>query len=130
MKNACLFLCAYVFCAMALLGQGFGTIVGTVTDPYNDAFEFVHNAVFNARNYFAPACDQLKRNQYGGTLGGSVILPKLYNGRDKTFFFFGYQGTKIRTIGNTSSSYVPTTAERNGDFSALLDAKNPVIPFP
>ena len=115
-------------------GGNAGGVVNIVTksgtnDFHGDAFEFVRNAVFNARNYFAPARDQLKRNQYGGTLGGPVVLPKLYKGRDKTFFFFGYQGTKIRTIGNTASSYVPTAAERNGDFSALLRASNAANPF-
>ena len=52
-------------------------------------------------------------------------FPRLYNGKNKTFFFLAYQGTRIHTIGSTSSEYVPTTAEMNGDFSAYLTASNP-----
>ncbi len=96
---------------------------------HGDAFEFVRNGVFNARNFFAPARDQLKRNQFGGTIGGPVVIPKLYNGKDKTFFFFGYQGTRIRNIGNVQNATLPTAAERTGDFSALLNAASPANPF-
>jgi hypothetical protein len=115
-------------------GGNAGGVVNIVTKsgtnaPHGDLFEFVRNADFNARNFFAPKRDPLKRNQYGGVIGGPVMIPKLYNGKDKTFFFFGYQGTKIRTIGNTASAFLPTVAERSGDFSALLDAANPANPF-
>ena len=115
-------------------GGNAGGVVNIVTksganDLHGDAFEFVRNYSFNARNFFAPARDLLKRNQYGGTVGGPVTIPKLYSGKDKTFFFFGYQGTKIRSVGNTTSAFVPTAAERIGDFSALLDPNNPANPF-
>src|SRR4051794_26210693 len=118
----------------AQYGGNAGGVVNIVTksgtnDLHGSGFDFVRNAVFNARNFFAPERDKLKRNQYGGTLGGPVIIPKLYNGKDKTFFFFGYQGTKIRSIGNTTSAYVPTDAERVGDFSALLNPSNPSNQF-
>jgi len=65
---------------------------------HGSAFEYVRNQAVNASNFFSPIVngkkqqDGLKRNQYGGTLGGPVWLPKIYNGRDKTFFFFSYQG--------------------------------------
>ncbi len=58
-------------------------------------------------------------NQYGGTIGGPVVLPKLFNGRDRVFFFFAYEGIKD-SIPNPSTHTVPTAAERRGDFSALL----------
>ena len=58
-------------------------------------------------------------NQYGGTIGGPVTIPKLYSGHDKLFFFFGYEGIKD-SIPNPSTHTIPTPAERNGDFSALL----------
>jgi hypothetical protein len=96
---------------------------------HGDAFEFVRNSVFNARNFFASKVDQIKRNQYGGTIGGPVLIPKLYKGKDRTFFFFGYQGTKFRNLGNTTSAFVPTAAERTGDFSALLNAASPANQF-
>jgi hypothetical protein len=115
-------------------GGNAGGVVNIVTKSgtnavHGDLFEFVRNADFNARNFFAAVRDPLKRNQYGGIIGGPLIIPKVYNGKNKTFFFFGYQGTKIRTIGNTSSAYVPTAAERAGNFSALLDPANPANPF-
>src|SRR3954468_19887447 len=118
----------------ARYGGNAGGVVNVVTKSgtnglHGDAFEFVRNAVFNSRNYFAATRDQLKRNQFGGTIGGPVIIPKLYNGKDKTFFFFGYQGTRIRNVGNTQSATLPTAAERTGDFSALLNANNPANPF-
>ncbi len=114
----------------ARYGGNAGGVVNVVTktgtnELHGDLFEFVRNAVFNARNFFAPARDQLKRNQFGGTLGGPVVIPRLYNGKNKTFFFMGYQGTRIRNIGNTASEYVPTAANLAGDFSAYLSASNP-----
>ncbi|HZQ53691.1 MAG TPA: carboxypeptidase regulatory-like domain-containing protein [Bryobacteraceae bacterium] len=118
----------------AQYGGNAGGVVNIVTksgtnELHGLLFEFVRNYDFNARNFFAAKRDLLKRNQYGGTIGGPVVIPKLYNGKDKTFFFFGYQGTKIRNVGNTSSAFVPTAAERTGDFSALLNASNPANPF-
>src|SRR3954471_8592320 len=118
----------------ARYGGNAGGVVNVVTKSgtnslHGDAFEFVRNGEFNARNYFAANRDQLKRNQFGGTIGGPVVIPKLYNGKDKTFFFFGYQGTRIRNLGNPQSATLPTAAERSGNFSALLDANNPANPF-
>ncbi len=114
----------------ARYGGNAGGVVNILTksganEPHGDLFEFNRNAVFNARPFFASKRDQLKRNQFGGTLGGPVVIPRLYNGKNKTFFFMGYQGTRIRNLSNSSNAYVPTQAELNGDFSALLSASNP-----
>lgn len=114
-------------------GGNAGGVVNVVTKGgtnqfHGDAFEYVRNPVFNARNFFSPNRDVIKRNQFGGTFGGPVIIPHLYNGRDRTFFFFGYQGTRYRDA-STGHAFVPTTAELNGDFSALLSATNPNNPF-
>jgi hypothetical protein len=118
----------------ARYGGNAGGVVNVVTksgtnDLHGSGFEFVRNAVFNARNYFAVSRDQLKRNQYGGTLGGPVVIPHFYNGKNRTFFFFGYQGTRIRNVTSSSNAYVATAAEMNGDFSALQSASNPANPF-
>jgi hypothetical protein len=111
----------------ARYGTNAGGVVNIVTKSgtnrfHGSAFEFVRNSVFNARNFFASAVDQLKRNQFGGTIGGPIK-------RDKTFFFAGYQGTILH---NTSSNQatVPTIANLNGDFSALLDPNSPNNPLP
>src|SRR5215813_8431961 len=72
-------------------------------DFHGDLFEFVRNGMFNARNAFAARRDSLKRNQFGGTLGGAIIQNKL-------FFFGGYQGTTIRQDPSDLIQFVPTPA--------------------
>jgi carboxypeptidase family protein len=79
---------------------------------HGDAFEFVRNYLFNARNFFAPQRDSLKRNQFGGTLGGPIA-------RDKLFFFAGYQGKIEKSNPGETISFVPTAAMRSGDFTAF-----------
>jgi hypothetical protein len=118
----------------AQYGQNSGAIVNVVTRSgtnqfHGGAFEFVRNSVFNARNWAAPSRDQIKRNQFGGTLGGPIRIPGFYNGKDRTFFFFGHQSTRFRYVSSGGQGYVPTTANLTGDFSAMLDAKNPANPL-
>ena len=115
-------------------GQNAGGVVNIITKSgtnqlHGDAFGFLRNAVFNARNFFAAQRDQLKRGQFGGVIGGPVYIPGVYDGRDRTFFFFGYQGTRIRNLQGAQSAFVPTPANLAGDFSALLDAGNPGNPL-
>ncbi len=86
------------------------------TNTYHgDLFEFLRNGDLNARDFFAPTRDTLKRNQYGGTIGGPV-LPRY---RDKLFFFAGYQGTILKSDGTQNIAYVPTTAELAGNFTTV-----------
>src|SRR5207247_7565139 len=68
---------------------------------HGNLFEFVRNGAFNARNFFAPAQDSLRRNQFGGTAGGPIV-------KDKLFLFSGYQATRTRTAPPQTISYVPT----------------------
>jgi hypothetical protein len=75
-------------------------------------FEFVRNDLFNARNYFATKNSTLKRNQFGGTIGGPVL-------KNKLFFFGGYQGTTLRQDPSDLRSFVPTAAMLAGDFTAF-----------
>ena len=94
-----------------------GAVVNAVTKAgtnkfHGDAFEFVRNGAFNAIDFFATKQDTLKRNQFGGTLGGPIK-------KDKIFGFFGYQGTEIRTAPPSSIAYVPTAAVLTGNFSQL-----------
>src|SRR5204863_3605450 len=79
---------------------------------HGDLFEFVRNGIFNARNAFAATRDTLKRNQYGGTIGGPIL-------KNKLFFFGGYQGTRTRQDPPQTYAYVPTAAMLAGDFRAL-----------
>src|SRR5207237_334239 len=58
----------------------------------------------------------LNKNQFGGTFGGPLLIPRVYSGTDRTFFFVSYQGGRRRT-GSVGQAQVPTAQERNGDFS-------------
>jgi carboxypeptidase family protein len=82
-------------------------------DLHGDAFEFVRNGSMNARNFFAPVRDSLKRNQFGGVLGGPIV-------RSKLFFFGGYQGTTQRTAPTTNIAFVPTRDVLAGNFQSIL----------
>ncbi len=81
-------------------------------------YEFLRNEKLDARNFFGARRDLLKRNQFGVSVGGPVYLPKIYDGRNRTFFFANYEGMRERQ-GNTVSRTSPTTAMLNGDFSAI-----------
>src|SRR6266446_3328680 len=101
----------------AQYGQHGSGAVNVVTksgtnDFHGNAFEFVRNGVFNARDFFAPVRDSLKRNQFGGTLGGPIVHNKL-------FFFGGAQFTIQRSAPVTGTSYIPTPAMLAGDFSKI-----------
>ena len=107
-------------------GGVLGGVVNVVTrsgtkDLHGSAWEFARNAIFDAVPTFtAPGTPQpdFRQNQFGGSIGGPVILPKLYHGRDKTFFFFAYQGFRYTQTANTPL-FVPTAAELGGNLSAL-----------
>jgi hypothetical protein len=94
-----------------------GAVVNIVTrsgtnEFHGNVFEFLRNGVLNARNYFAAKQDNIRRNQFGGTLGGPIR-------KDKFFCIFGsYQGTTLRSSTGGDIQYVPTEAQRRGDFSA------------
>lgn len=114
----------------AEFGRQAGGIVNAVTktgtnDFHGSVFEYLRNKALNAKNFFAPTVngvridDGLKRNQFGGVLGGPVLIPRLYNGKNKSFFFFSYQGTVLKQAPITAALLAPTAAQRNGDFSGL-----------
>jgi len=108
----------------AKFGVHAGAQVNVVTKSgtnqfHGSLFEFLRNADLDARNFFEPSVPPFQRNQFGGTVGGPVVLPKLYDGHDKTFFFFTYEALREhRSFDNRT--LVPTVFERNGDFRDLL----------
>jgi hypothetical protein len=114
-------------------GQNAGGVVNIVSRSggeqfHGSLFEFVRNGMFNAANFFSTTgVDPLKRNQFGGTVGGPVEIPHLAKSKH-TFFFVGYQRTVITDEQGGVNSFVPTQANLNGDFSALLSATNPNNP--
>ena len=100
-----------------------GAVVDAVTKSganafHGDLFEFFRNSDLNARDFFAAGSDGLKRNQFGGVIGGRIV-------KDKLFFFLGYQGTTIRQNLVNQTAYVPTAAELKGDFSQYIAAGCP-----
>ena len=87
---------------------------------HGSLFEFVRNADFDARNFFDHKNDvdtrrlpPFVRNEFGLTNGGPVVLPRIYDGRGKTFYFAEYQGFR-QVLGTTQVMPVPTQAERQG----------------
>jgi len=107
-----------------------GAVVNIVTKSgtnqiHGAAFEYVRNGDLNAINYFATKQDVLKRNQFGGVIGGPIL-------KDKLFYFASFQGTTINNVTEGSLAIVPTTAERQGIFPSNITIKNPAtgLPFP
>jgi len=86
---------------------------------HGSVFEFVRNDLFDARNFFDPEKAKLRRNQFGTVFDGPVRIPKLYNGRDRTFFLFNWEGYRQSQASN-AIDIVPTALERQGDFSQTL----------
>ena len=114
----------------ASYGHTLGGVVNQVTKSgtnglHGTIYEFGQVSNLNANLYFNdrspthPRTPVFHYNQYGLTVGGPVIIPKLFDGRNKLFFFFAWEGLKDETPISTILS-VPTDAERQGDFSALL----------
>ncbi|MCX6619636.1 MAG: TonB-dependent receptor [Acidobacteria bacterium] len=101
---------------------------------HGTAYEFVRNDKFDAENYFtnyftAPgttrrAKDGLRQNQFGGVFSGPVILPKIYNGKDKTFFMFDYERRIRKEPGQVGTGNAPSDAFKSGDLSALLNRRD------
>ncbi len=110
--------------------ESFTTKSGT-NGFHGSVFELFRNEALDANswdnNFFGNKKPRDRQNDFGGALGGPVIIPKLYNGRDKTFFFFAWEQYRNRRGLSNNVETLPTAAERNGDFSALL---GPPLTFP
>ena len=108
----------------AEFGQSAGGVVNVIlksgtNTPHGSLYEFIRNDVFDARNFFATSRPPYKQNQFGGSIGGPVIIPKLFNGRNRLFFFGDYEGFRSRK-GTTENVFLPDAAYRSGDFRSLL----------
>jgi hypothetical protein len=96
---------------------------------HGGVFEFIRNDKLDARNFFSTTRAILKRNQFGGDIGGPLSIPHLYNGKDKTFFFVDYEAQRLRS-GLVESGTVPTNAQRTGDFRGLKTIYDPLTTTP
>ena len=101
---------------------------------HGSMFEFVRNAAFDARNYFdhfnpldPRRIPPFVRNEFGFTIGGPVVLPHLYDGRSRTFFFGEYQGFR-QVLGTTQVLAVPTAAERQGSDTTAFPGDTLTVP--
>jgi len=97
-----------------------GTVNGVTKSGTNsihgDAFEFLRNGAMNARNAYALSNDGLKRNQFGGVIGGPII-------KNKLFFFGGEQTTTIRAVPTVNKQFVPTAQMLAGDFTTFASGQ-------
>jgi Carboxypeptidase regulatory-like domain/TonB-dependent Receptor Plug Domain len=126
----------------AEFGRGAGVVsvstkAGT-NHMHGTAYEFLRNDAFDARNFFVRKVVQpdgsllkdpvppLDRHQFGGALGGALVIPGVYDGHSRTFFFADYAGIKERR-GVTTVNTVPTAATRTGDFSNYRDRNGNLI---
>jgi len=121
------------------IGHGAAGFTNVITKSGGDqvhgsAFEFVRNAAFDARNFFdhSDALDPRRippfaRNEFGATNGGPVVLPGLYDGRGKTFYFGEYQGFR-QVLGTTQVLAVPTAAERAGVDTTTFPGDSLTVP--
>lgn len=113
------------------IGRNSGAVVDVITKSgtnqlHGSLFEYLRNSAMDARNFFNPvgtAFPTFRLNQFGGSLGGPVVVPKIYNGKDRTFFFVDYEGYR-RDAQQLLLGNIPTARMRNGDFgetSAIYD---------
>jgi len=126
----------------AEFGRGAGVVsVATKSGSnilHGTAFEYLRNDAFDARNFFVRKVSQsdgslvkdpkppLDRHQFGAAVGGPFVIPGLYDGHNRTFFFADYAGLK-ETRGQVFVNTVPTAATRAGDFSEFRDASGNLI---
>ena len=89
--------------------------------------DYLVNEALNAAQPYTGIRNRLRQNDYGFTVGGPVWIPKVYNGKDKTFFFFSFEQFRQKLINDTLPSTVPTAAYRQGDFSSLITTENRLV---
>ena len=128
----------------AEFGRGAGVVSVSTKSGANQlrgtGYEFLRNDAFDARNFFVRKTVQpdgtlvkdpvppLDRHQFGGAIGGAFVIPGLYDGHSRTFFFADYSGIKERR-GVTTVNTVPSSATRTGDFSNYRDRSGNLIPI-
>ena len=107
-----------------------------VNQVHGSVFEFLRNASLDARNYFdykdptgKRRIPPFQRNEFGFTNGGPVVIPEIYNGRNRTFYFGEYQGFR-QVLGTTQVIPVPTAAERQGIDTTTYPGDTLTVPLP
>ena len=119
----------------AEFGNTGGGVINVVTRSgtnqiHGSAYDFLRNDKFDANDFFANRAgipiSPLRFNQFGATLGGPVVIPKVYNGKDRTFFFFSYEGLRwVRSY--TANGTMPNALQRQGDFSRTFNQAGQLV---
>jgi hypothetical protein len=112
----------------AEFGHSAGAVLNVTTKSggnfyHGNIWEYLRNDYFDAKDYFVLPTQrkpEFRQNQFGGTIGGPIVFPHFYNGRNRSFFFVDYQGTRI-VQGKTYTVSVPTAAEVASGFTNLQD---------
>lgn len=119
-------------------GRNLGSTINVTTRSgtnqfHGAAYDFLRNTKLNARPFFNPVRGQNNQNQYGANIGGPMGVPKLYNGKDRTFFFFGWESSRQRNANSGNAAIqriVPTVGMRTGDFTGRRVINDPVTGQP
>ena len=119
-------------------GLSSGLVVNVATKTgsnslHGSVYDTLGNDKFNSRTFTAAQKPKLRYNQFGASIGGPVFIPKLYNGKDRSFFFFSYEGIRQPAQSLVSGAFPVPEAMRSGDFSSLSTTiKDPQsnLPFP
>jgi len=114
-------------------GQAGGGMINFVSksgtnDYHGTVYEYARNDAFDARSFFQPRRQVYKQHDFGGTAGGRVWIPKIYDGKNKTFFFFSYEAFRNRNGASSDFRTVPTPEMYDGDFRNWVDGANVQIP--
>ena len=109
---------------LAEFGQSAGGIVNVITKSgtntlHGSLYQFFRSNNLDGRNYFAQTRPRYQQNQFGGSLGGPIVIPKLFNGRDKLFFFADDEQF-LSNKGTTENVTLPSAAWRTGDLRSQL----------
>ena len=115
-------------------GQAGGGVISFASksgtnELHGSAYDFIRNDYVDSRGFFAPTKGVYRQNDFGGSLGGPIWIPKVYNGRNRTFFFVAYEGFRNRQGSPGVISSVPTPEMYQGDFTNLVNSKNQQIPI-
>jgi hypothetical protein len=105
------------------------TIRSGTNQLHGSVYNYFDNDKLNARSFFQQIRSTVRHNEGGFTVGAPVYLPKIYNGKNRTFFFFGQQLVFYNNTNSGSLFTVPRADFRSGDFSQFLDSSNAQIPI-
>jgi len=114
---------------------GFGSFFTNVTiksgtnELHGSVFDHLGNSVLNARSFFQPSITPYRQNEGGFTIGGPVVIPKIYNGRNRTFFFGSLGLFFSRSGASNAIITIPTQGEVKGDFSSFVGSNGALIPI-